>query len=83
MHDPKIIKSPFTGWFTRDGVTVDVHIYRLEDTDWTLEVIDQQGTSTVWDDLFATDKAAHDEFMRTVEADGMLEFMCSPSGKKH
>jgi hypothetical protein len=54
MADPKIITSPLSGPFTEGDVTVDVQIYRLEDTKWSLEVIDNQGTSIVWDDLFDT-----------------------------
>ena len=67
----------------KDGVTVDVQIYRLEDADWTLEVVDQHGTSTVWDDPFATDRAAHMEFLHSVEEKGMLEFRTSPSRSQH
>jgi hypothetical protein len=36
MPDPKLIDSEHNGMFTRDGITVDVCICRLEDTKWTL-----------------------------------------------
>ena len=36
-------------------MTVEVRIVRLEDTKWTLEIVDQRGTSIVWDDEFDTD----------------------------
>ena len=81
--DPPIIVSPLCGPFTKDGVTVDVQIYRLEDTEWTLEVVDQHGTSTVWHDPFATDRAAQMEFLRTVDEEGMLEFCTAPSRSQH
>ena len=79
IKDPVVIDSPLSREFTRDGVTVDVCIYRLEDTKWTLEVVDATGTSHVWDGEFETDRAAHSEFLRTVETEGMREF-CASNG---
>ena len=72
MADPKIINSPLSGSFTEGGITVDVQIYRLEDTKWSLEVIDSEGTSIVWDDLFDTDEAARAEFERSVAEEGLI-----------
>lgn len=46
MADPILITSPLSGPFTEGDMTVDVQIYRLEDTPWTLEVVDGEGTST-------------------------------------
>ena len=40
MSDPKIITSPLSGPYSEGGLTVDVQIYRLENSKWTLEVID-------------------------------------------
>lgn len=73
-NDPEVIDSKHSGFITRDGVTVELCIYRLEDTKWTLEVVDADGTSTVWDDEFDTDDDALAEFERTVRESGMLEF---------
>lgn len=47
MPDRTNINSPLSGPFTDSGVTVDVQIYRLQDTKWSLEFIDSKGTSTV------------------------------------
>jgi hypothetical protein len=71
MPDPTIITSPLSGSFTEGGITVDVQIYRLQDTKWSLEVVDNAGTSTVWDDLFDTDEAAKAEFLRAVAEEGL------------
>ena len=61
--DPKIIKSRLCKKFTADGITVSVEIYRLETSDvWSLEVVDEDWNSTVWEDTFATDKVAWDVF---------------------
>ena len=55
--DPKIIKSKLCRNFTADGVTVSVEIYRLENSEvWSLEVVDEDWNSTVWEETFATDK---------------------------
>ncbi len=64
--DPKIIDSKHSGYVTREGVTIELCIYRLEHTKLTLEVVDAEGTSTVWDDEFESDDDALAEFERTV-----------------
>jgi hypothetical protein len=74
--DPKIIESPLSGPFTRDNITVEVLIYRLEtDAEWLLEVVDTQDTSTVWDKTFASDQAAYDFFLDSVEAEGLAQIL--------
>ena len=50
-------------------------IYRLETTDWSLEVVDETGASTVWDDLFPTDQAALDEALKTIREEGIRTFL--------
>ncbi len=72
MADPKIITSPLSGPFSEGGLTVDVQIYHLENSKWALEVIDSEGTSTVWDDQFDTDQAAKAEFNRCIAEEGMV-----------
>jgi hypothetical protein len=42
---------------------------------WTLEVVNAAGTSTVWDDLFPSDDAADEAFLRRVADEGMAAFM--------
>lgn len=55
---------------------VDVRICRLEaESTWTLEVVNAAGASTVWDDLFLSDEAANDEFLRTVVDEGIAAFL--------
>ena len=79
-EDPEIEISPLSGKITRDGVTVEVLIYRIagEDADWTLEVVDQDDASTVWDDTFPTDKDAYAAFYRTLEIEGIRSFLEQP-----
>ena len=74
--DPNLVTSILSGPFKKDGITVHVHIVRLENEKlWSLEVVNAQGTSTVWDDLFPTDEAAFAEFQRTVSQEGMKAFL--------
>lgn len=68
---PRIITSPLSGPFTEGNTTVDVQIYRLEDSLWTLEVIDVEGSSTVWDDEFVSAAAAKAE-LRSVAEEGLV-----------
>lgn len=72
---PTLITSDLSGEYTRDGITIDIQIYRLENQDyWTLDVVDSEGGSTVWDDEFPTDADSMDEVMRTIEEEGMKVF---------
>jgi hypothetical protein len=75
-RDPNLVPSSLSGTFTKNGVTVEVSIIRLENKpDWTLEVINSSGTSIVWDDQFSSDEAAHAEFQRSVAEEGMTIFL--------
>ena len=71
IDDWEIETSPLCESVTRDGMTVRVKIYRLRGEDWSLEVIDQEGGSAVWDDTFANDQDAYAEFYRTLELVGI------------
>jgi hypothetical protein len=66
--------------FTRDGVTVQVEIYKLDDGEgWWLELVDEEGSSTVWEELFATDAAALAEFTEGVDELGLAKLI-EPDG---
>ncbi|HEY8005566.1 MAG TPA: hypothetical protein VIE66_01895 [Methylocella sp.] len=73
---PNLVISSLSGPVTRDDVTVEVDIYRLEhDPTWSLEVVNGAGTSIVWDDRFPSDSDAYQEFLRTVAEEGMQAFL--------
>jgi hypothetical protein len=75
-RDPNIITSNLSRTVEEDGIAVEVNIFRLENEDqWTLEVVNEVGTSTVWEDTFATDELAFEIFARTVAAEGMSTFL--------
>ena len=75
-RDPNIVTSGLSRTVTVDGVTVVVNIYRLEhEPQWALEVVNEIGTSTVWDAPFDTDEEANDAFQLTVAEEGMEAFL--------
>jgi hypothetical protein len=77
-RDPNIVYSGLSGKVTRDGITVEVVIIRLEhETEWSLEVVNAANTSIVWEEPFATDEDAYAEFERTVAEEGMRTFLDS------
>ena len=75
-RDPNLVTSGLSRTVEIDGVTVQVNIYRLEDDpQWALEVVNAEGTSTVWDAVFDTDEEAFVAFQLTVEEEGMEAFL--------
>lgn len=75
-NDPNLVYSGLCQHIKRDGVEIEVCIIRLEhEKDWTLEVVNDKGTSIVWDDTFPTDKAAFEELERTIAKEGMASFL--------
>ena len=77
-HEPNLVTSGLSRKLTRDGISVEIGIYRLEtEPGWSLEVVTAAGTSIVWDDLFPTDAVALAEFDRTVAEEGMVAFLDS------
>jgi hypothetical protein len=75
VTDPNITYSGLSREVQVDGFDLHIEIYRLEDQKyWTLEVIDEKGTSTVWDDSFGTDQEALDEVQKTILKEGISAF---------
>ncbi|WP_210104090.1 hypothetical protein [Neorhizobium galegae] len=85
--EPKLEHSEFSGEFEDDGITVLVDIFRPAGTqqDWQMEVVSQDDDVTSWDEPFATDRDAWEEFLATVERDGIRSFLDAdePSGSTH
>jgi len=76
-HD--LVTSPLSRDFEKDGHVVMVDIYGSGKSDWILEIVDDDGNSTVWDSTFETDELALEEFQRTVEKEG-IESVVGPVG---
>lgn len=51
---------------SRDGTTVEIQIYEDGNAGWLLEVVDEFGNSTVWDESFPTDHPALTEALNTM-----------------
>lgn len=73
--DEVIEHSPLERVITQDGETVSVFIYRgRADPGWLLEIEDELGGSTCWEDPFDTDQAALDEALQTIAEEGIHSF---------
>jgi hypothetical protein len=78
MPDPNLVTSGLSKIVPYEGDHLRIEIYRLEhQTQWTLEVVDKEGTSIVWDDLFDSDIEAHDEAIKAIEEEGRSAFGAS------
>ena len=84
MPDPEIVMSPLCREITGDGTKIQVDIYRGEDDlGWILEVVDEENTSTVWDDPFDTDQEALDTVMEVIKREGIRTFLEGESEEMH
>ena len=80
---PVIISSDRSGRFEQGGRTVEVCIFRLDgESEWTLEVIDGSGNSTVWNQPFATDEDAWRTFAIAIEREGIEPFIATFENKQ-
>jgi hypothetical protein len=73
-----LIVSPLSQRVTRDGTAVEVEIYGDGNGAWLLEVVDEFGNSTVWDDSFPTDRAALAEALNVIDGEGIAAVIGSP-----
>ena len=75
MSDPNLINSGLSQQISVEGHELRIEIVRLEhETQWSLEVVDEDGTSTVWDDLFNTDQSALDAAFEVIREEGLSAF---------
>jgi len=75
MPDPNLINSELSQQISVEGHELRIEIVRLEhETQWSLEVVDEDGTSTVWDDLFDTDQSALDAAFEVIREEGLSAF---------
>jgi hypothetical protein len=76
MTDPNIIYSGLCKTVELEGRKFRIEIIRLEDKEgWLLEVVDEEGTSTVWDELYPTDHAALAEVTKAIDEEGLSAFL--------
>ena len=76
MSDPEIVMSPLCREIVVDGTKIKVEIYRGEsESGWTLEVVDEENASTIWDEPFDTDREALDAVMIIIEHEGIRSLL--------
>ena len=79
----EIERSENSGPITQDGISIHVEIYRLgRNKGWTLEVMDHEGGSTLWETTFETDGQAHRVFKLALELEGIRSFADAPLANK-
>lgn len=74
-EDIEIILSPLTQTYSAEGHSINIEIYRDHGSAWILEVVDEHGTSIVWDESFDTDKAALEAAFLAIEEKGLASFV--------
>lgn len=81
--DKKLENSKLSQVIVQDAKSVNVVIYRSdEDSDWSLEIVDEYGNSEAWDNTFTTDRAALEEAKTAIQEEGIEAFIGEPSSVK-
>ena len=74
--EPNLVVSSQSQTVLIDGVRFRIEIFRLEtDPAWSLEVVDPENTSHVWDEQFASDQDALTAAIKAIESEGAATFM--------
>ena len=68
-----LIDSPLSQVLQEDNEQIEILIYRLHDSDWTLELVSQSGTSAVWDETFLSDQEALSFALDEIKAAGGIQ----------
>lgn len=76
-----LIYSPLQQSYSAGAHRVEIHIYRMPDTGWSLEVVDEHNNSTVWEDLFETDEEALAVALQELNEDGIDAFIARGPGR--
>jgi hypothetical protein len=63
--------SPLCQTINANGRSVEVEIYTDGNNNWTLEIVDEDNTSIVWDEQFKSDKDALDYLLSEIEKEGL------------
>jgi len=84
-EDPDFEYSIFCGEFTSEDTTVTVTISRPAGSQagWTLEVTDRLMIKTIWEHSFPSERHAYEEFLATVDSDGIDTFSQQRPGTLH
>lgn len=81
LEETEIIYSPLQQPYVEDGKRVEIYIYRMAHTGWTLEVVDEFNGSTVWDGEFETDQEALELALSELAEDGIDAYIGPAPGQ--
>ena len=76
----EIVMSPLSQKISSGGKSIQVDIYQDGNVGWILEVVDEFGNSTVWDDPFEADAAALNEVKKVIMSEGIDALIGSDTG---
>ncbi|WP_404399517.1 hypothetical protein LG288_07380 [Idiomarina seosinensis] len=75
MSEQEVIQSKHTQQYSAGGKTVDIDIYRTEDSGWILEIVDENNNSTLWEDYFEKEEEALAEALDALKEEGIDSFI--------
>jgi len=76
-NNAEVETSTLSQHLSADGKTVKVEICRGDGGGWNLAIIDESGTSTIWDEEFDTEAAALKEAKATIRDEGIDSLICT------
>jgi hypothetical protein len=74
----KLIKFPeseISKEIEKNGLKVKIEVYRDDNDDWTLEIVDEQWNSTIWDEVFSNAEEALKAGISAIEEEGIKAFI--------
>ena len=75
MTEPNLVNSRLSQIILVGINEIRIDIYKLEhETRWCLELVNDEGTSVVWDDTFPSDQAAFNEAEKAMSTEGLVLF---------
>lgn len=81
QDENKLIYSALNQTCTWNSRSVVIRIYRLPNTGWTGEVIDENHNTTVWDGEFETDQEALNTVLSDIKMEGINAFIADASSQ--
>jgi hypothetical protein len=74
----KLIKLPgseISKEIERNGLKVKIEVYRGDNDDWILEIVDEQWNSTIWNEAFSNAEEALKTGISAIEKEGIKAFI--------
>ena len=71
----KLPESEISKEIERNGLKVKIEVYRGDNDDWILEIVDEQWNSTIWDEAFSNAEEALKTGISAIEEEGIKAFI--------